>query len=73
MRIARAAGMPLRIAAKIPRGETVYFKKQLEPHIDSRAFQLVGEVDEAMACGTPKCRERFSSRYILLRMKCIPF
>jgi glycosyltransferase involved in cell wall biosynthesis len=37
----------LRIAAKIPRGETVYFKKQLEPHIDGRAVQLVGELDEA--------------------------
>src|SRR6185312_6268492 len=47
IRIARAAGMPLRIAAKIPRGETAYFKKQLEPHIDGRALQLVGEVDEA--------------------------
>src|ERR1700730_11269998 len=47
IRIARAAGMPLRIAAKIPRGETAYFKKQLEPHIDGRAVQLVGEVDEA--------------------------
>ncbi|MET4722849.1 glycosyltransferase family 4 protein [Bradyrhizobium sp. 521_C7_N1_3] len=46
IRIARAAGMPLRIAAKIPRGETAYFKKQLEPHIDGRAVQLVGEVDE---------------------------
>ena len=33
IRIARAAGMPLRIAAKIPSGETAYFKKQLEPHI----------------------------------------
>jgi glycosyltransferase involved in cell wall biosynthesis len=47
IRIARASGMPLRIAAKLPRGETVYFKKQLEPHIDGRAVQLVGEVDEA--------------------------
>jgi glycosyltransferase involved in cell wall biosynthesis len=47
IRIARAAGMPLRIAAKLPRGETVHFKKQLEPHIDGRAVQLVGEVDEA--------------------------
>jgi glycosyltransferase involved in cell wall biosynthesis len=47
IRIARAAGMPLRIAAKIPRGETTYFRKQLEPHIDGRAVQLVGEVDEA--------------------------
>ncbi|MET3997454.1 glycosyltransferase involved in cell wall biosynthesis [Bradyrhizobium sp. S3.9.2] len=46
IRVARAAGMPLRIAAKIPRGETGYFKKQLEPHIDGRALQLVGEADE---------------------------
>ena len=29
IRIARAVGMPLRIAAKIPRAETAYFKKQL--------------------------------------------
>ena len=29
------------------RGETVYFKKQLEPQIDGRSVQLVGEVDEA--------------------------
>jgi glycosyltransferase involved in cell wall biosynthesis len=39
--------MPLRIAAKIPRAETVYFKKRLEPHIDGEKVQLVGEVDEA--------------------------
>ena len=47
IRIARAAGKPLRIAAKIPRAETVYFKKRLEPHIDGKNVQLVGEVDEA--------------------------
>jgi glycosyltransferase involved in cell wall biosynthesis len=47
MRIARAAGMPLRIAAKIPRAETAYFKKKLEPNIDGEEVQLVGEVDEA--------------------------
>ena len=46
IRIARAAGKPLRIAAKIPRAETVYFKKRLEPHIDGEKVQLVGEVDE---------------------------
>src|ERR1700731_2169628 len=34
IRIARAAEMPLRIAPKIPRGDSAYFKKQLEPHID---------------------------------------
>ena len=47
IRIARAARMPLRIAAKIPRAETAYFKKRLEPHIDGERVQLVGEVDEA--------------------------
>ncbi|MCK1497834.1 glycosyltransferase family 4 protein [Bradyrhizobium sp. 188] len=47
IRIARAAGMPLRIAAKIPRAETAYFKNKLEPNIDGEAVQLVGEVDDA--------------------------
>ncbi|MDN5004599.1 glycosyltransferase family 4 protein [Bradyrhizobium sp. GCM10027634] len=46
IRIARAARMPLRIAAKIPRAETAYFKKRLEPEIDGKKIQLVGEVDE---------------------------
>jgi glycosyltransferase involved in cell wall biosynthesis len=46
IRIARAAKKTLRIAAKIPRGETVYFKKRLEPQIDGEEIQLVGEVDE---------------------------
>lgn len=47
IRIARAARMPLRIAAKIPRAETAYFKNELEPNIDGQAVQLVGEVDDA--------------------------
>ncbi|MEY9748632.1 glycosyltransferase involved in cell wall biosynthesis [Bradyrhizobium japonicum] len=47
IRIARAARMPLRIAAKIPRAETAYFKNKLEPNIDGRQVQLVGEVDDA--------------------------
>ncbi|QOZ71099.1 glycosyltransferase family 4 protein [Bradyrhizobium arachidis] len=46
IRIARAVRMPLRIAAKIPRSETAYFKKKLEPEIDGEKIQLVGEVDE---------------------------
>ncbi|HYZ23736.1 MAG TPA: glycosyltransferase family 4 protein [Rhodopila sp.] len=46
VRIARAAGMPLRIAAKVPRGETVYFKQHIEPQIDGTDVQLIGEVDE---------------------------
>jgi len=47
IRIADAVGMPLRIAAKIPRAETAYFKKQLQPHIDGEKVTLVGEVDDA--------------------------
>jgi glycosyltransferase involved in cell wall biosynthesis len=47
IRIARVVRKPLRIAAKIPRAETVYFRKHLEPHIEGEKVQLVGEVDEA--------------------------
>jgi glycosyltransferase involved in cell wall biosynthesis len=46
IRIARAVGMPLRIAAKIPKAETAYFKKQLQPHIDGETAVLIGEVNE---------------------------
>jgi glycosyltransferase involved in cell wall biosynthesis len=46
IRIARAAGMPLRIAAKVPRGEAAYFKQHLQPQIDGTEVQLIGEVDE---------------------------
>ncbi|MBV9081083.1 MAG: glycosyltransferase family 4 protein [Acidobacteriaceae bacterium] len=46
IRIARAAGKPLRIAAKIPRAETSFFRKRLEPHIDGDRVTLVGEVDD---------------------------
>jgi glycosyltransferase involved in cell wall biosynthesis len=46
IRIARSAGMPLRIAAKIPRGERRYFKERLEPQIDGDQVRLIGEVDD---------------------------
>jgi glycosyltransferase involved in cell wall biosynthesis len=46
MRIARDAGTPLRIAAKVPKGERGYFKEQLEPKIDGRDIQLTGEVND---------------------------
>jgi glycosyltransferase involved in cell wall biosynthesis len=47
IRIARATRMPLHIAAKIPRAETAYFKKYLEPQIDGEDVRLVGEVNDA--------------------------
>jgi glycosyltransferase involved in cell wall biosynthesis len=46
IRIAQAAAMPLRIAAKVPRGERGYFKDRLEPQIDGGRVQLVGEVND---------------------------
>ncbi|MCK1617481.1 glycosyltransferase family 4 protein [Bradyrhizobium sp. 159] len=46
IRIAHQTRMPLRIAAKIPRAETAYFKKHVEPHIDDEKIKLVGEVDD---------------------------
>ena len=46
IKLARAAGLPLRIAAKIPRGERGYFKEQLEPLIDGQQIKLSGEVND---------------------------
>ena len=46
IRIAHATGTPLRIAAKIPRAETAYFRKHLAPRVDGEKIQLVGEVDD---------------------------
>jgi glycosyltransferase involved in cell wall biosynthesis len=46
IRIARAVDMPLRIAAKVPRGERGYFKEQLEPEIDGHQVRLAGEVND---------------------------
>ena len=45
--MAKAAGMPLRMAAKIPRSETRYYKERLQPIIDGDQIELVGEVDDA--------------------------
>jgi glycosyltransferase involved in cell wall biosynthesis len=46
IRIARKAGKPLRIAAKVPRSERGYFKDTLEPQIDGSQVQLTGEVND---------------------------
>ena len=47
IRIALAAGKPLRMAAKIPRSETRYYKEKLEPLVDGEKIRLVGELDDA--------------------------
>ena len=59
IRIARKAGMPLRIAAKVPRGERGYFKQTLEPQIDGRRIQLTGEVND-------KAKEQFLAGAVAL-------
>jgi glycosyltransferase involved in cell wall biosynthesis len=46
IRLARAAKMPLRIAAKVPRAERGYFKEKVEPLVDGEQIQLIGEVNE---------------------------
>jgi glycosyltransferase involved in cell wall biosynthesis len=46
IRIARAAGFPLRIAAKIPRSENRYFKEHIRPLLDGDRVDFVGEVDD---------------------------
>jgi glycosyltransferase involved in cell wall biosynthesis len=51
IRIARAAGKELRIAAKIPSGERRYFKDRLEPMVDGAQIQIIGEVDDSAKQG----------------------
>jgi glycosyltransferase involved in cell wall biosynthesis len=46
IRLARSAGLPLRIAAKLPRSEQRYFKERIEPLIDGDQIRIVGEVNE---------------------------
>jgi len=47
IRIAQRANMPLRIAAKLPRRHSRYFKERLQPPIDASRTELVGEVDDS--------------------------
>jgi glycosyltransferase involved in cell wall biosynthesis len=46
VRLAKAAGLPLRIAAKIPRGGNQYFNEHIQPFLDDDRVQFVGEVGE---------------------------
>jgi glycosyltransferase involved in cell wall biosynthesis len=46
IRIAKAAGLELRMAAKIPRSETRYYKDRLQPLIDGVKIKLVGELND---------------------------
>ena len=46
IRIARAAGIPLKIAAKIDRVDEDYFRNDILPLIDGRDVEFIGEINE---------------------------
>lgn len=45
--IAKASGVPLRIAAKINPEEVDYFESNVRPHIDGHFIEYVGEISES--------------------------
>jgi glycosyltransferase involved in cell wall biosynthesis len=46
IRIARAVGIPLKIAAKVDRVDQEYFKAEIEPMLDGPDVEFIGEIDE---------------------------
>jgi len=46
IRIARAAGMPLKIAAKVDKVDEEYFRSEILPLIDGPGVEFVGEINE---------------------------
>jgi glycosyltransferase involved in cell wall biosynthesis len=46
IRLAKAAGLPLRIAAKVPRDGNRFFKSEIEPLLDGKAIEFIGEVND---------------------------
>jgi glycosyltransferase involved in cell wall biosynthesis len=46
IRIARAVGIPLKIAAKVDRVDVEYFKAEIEPLLAGPGVEFIGEIDE---------------------------
>ena len=46
IRIAAAAGLPLRIAAKVPRDGSDYFRERIKPLMQGKRVEFVGEVGD---------------------------
>ena len=44
--IARAAGIPLKIAAKVDRADAVYFKNEIEPLLAGGGVEFIGEIND---------------------------
>ena len=45
--IARASGVPLRIAAKVDRADQSYYEREIAPHIDGRFIRYDGELSDS--------------------------
>jgi glycosyltransferase involved in cell wall biosynthesis len=46
IRIARAAGIPLKIAAKVDKADEKYFREQIAPLLDAPGVEFIGEINE---------------------------
>jgi glycosyltransferase involved in cell wall biosynthesis len=46
IRIARALGVPLKIAAKVDAADEIYFRDQVQPLLDGEGIEFVGELDD---------------------------
>ena len=46
IRIARKANLSLRLAAKVPRGEQKYFKRDVQPFVDGEQIRFIGEIND---------------------------
>ena len=46
IRVAKGSGLPLRVAAKVPRENGQYFAQEIAPLIDNIQIQFIGEVDD---------------------------
>ncbi|MEX1059448.1 MAG: glycosyltransferase family 4 protein [Methyloceanibacter sp.] len=44
--IARALGIPLKIAAKVDRADDAYFRTQIEPLLDGPGVEFIGEIND---------------------------
>jgi glycosyltransferase involved in cell wall biosynthesis len=49
--IARRAGVPLKIAAKVDKVDAAYFEEVIAPMLDDPLIEFIGEVDERQKCG----------------------
>lgn len=48
--IAKAAGLPLKIAAKVDHADRDYFKEVIEPMLDHPLIEFIGEINETQKC-----------------------